>query len=363
MATTVTYKGETLTTVDNATKVLQTAGSWMEDDLTLVDVSGGGGNGYGGDGTWARPADMPKLDDMTISGGDIVYLTYLATEDAGFCDLKVSRSSGDITLDVGTINGGVFTSERALSYSSNQNNIRLYFGSSNGGYKVIRIAGLITNLTINRGQWAQFDSVYRFSTYQGLIEIYGELTHLTDYTSYGITTLRAVRLGTITAKFTSWFYGNTALESVDSAHWAPASGSSLQSMFDGCTNIPYIDLTKWDISTITTIQRFMYNCSADVDISKWNMSSITNTTQAFQRTRFTELTVPATLTVLSANTFSDDNQHTEYHFKATTPPAMANTNAFGSIRSQCVIYVPSAKLTDYQTASNWSTYASYMVGE
>ena len=45
MATTVTYKGETLTTVDNATKVLQTAGTWLEDDLTLVDVSGGGGSG------------------------------------------------------------------------------------------------------------------------------------------------------------------------------------------------------------------------------------------------------------------------------------------------------------------------------
>ena len=42
MATTVTYKGATLTTVDNQTKVLETAGSWMEDDLTLVDVSGGG---------------------------------------------------------------------------------------------------------------------------------------------------------------------------------------------------------------------------------------------------------------------------------------------------------------------------------
>ncbi len=42
MATTVTYKGATLTTVDNQTKVLETAGTWMEDDLTLVDVSGGG---------------------------------------------------------------------------------------------------------------------------------------------------------------------------------------------------------------------------------------------------------------------------------------------------------------------------------
>lgn len=43
MATTVTYKGATLTTVDNQTKVLETAGTWLEDDLTLVDVSGGGG--------------------------------------------------------------------------------------------------------------------------------------------------------------------------------------------------------------------------------------------------------------------------------------------------------------------------------
>ena len=42
MATTVTYKGATLTTVDNQTKVLETAGKWCEDDFTLVDVSGGG---------------------------------------------------------------------------------------------------------------------------------------------------------------------------------------------------------------------------------------------------------------------------------------------------------------------------------
>lgn len=44
MATTVTYKGATLTTVDNQTKVLETAGTWVEDDFTLTDVSGGGGD-------------------------------------------------------------------------------------------------------------------------------------------------------------------------------------------------------------------------------------------------------------------------------------------------------------------------------
>ena len=43
MSTTVTYKGNTLTTVDNQTRTLLTSGKYMEDDITLVDISGGGG--------------------------------------------------------------------------------------------------------------------------------------------------------------------------------------------------------------------------------------------------------------------------------------------------------------------------------
>lgn len=42
MATTVTYKGQTLATVENQTKTLQTAGTWCEDDFTLTDVTQGG---------------------------------------------------------------------------------------------------------------------------------------------------------------------------------------------------------------------------------------------------------------------------------------------------------------------------------
>ena len=39
MSTTVTYKGSTLTTVNNQTRTLETAGTYLEDDITLVDVS------------------------------------------------------------------------------------------------------------------------------------------------------------------------------------------------------------------------------------------------------------------------------------------------------------------------------------
>lgn len=39
MSTTVTYKGSTLATVENAAKTLKTAGKYMEGDVTLTDVS------------------------------------------------------------------------------------------------------------------------------------------------------------------------------------------------------------------------------------------------------------------------------------------------------------------------------------
>lgn len=41
MSTTVNYKGSILTTVRNQTRILKTAGKYMEDDVTLVDVTGG----------------------------------------------------------------------------------------------------------------------------------------------------------------------------------------------------------------------------------------------------------------------------------------------------------------------------------
>lgn len=42
MSTTVTYKGSPLTTVNNQTRVLETGGTWLEDDITLTDVTQGG---------------------------------------------------------------------------------------------------------------------------------------------------------------------------------------------------------------------------------------------------------------------------------------------------------------------------------
>lgn len=78
MSTTVTYKGATLTTVDNATVTLETAGKYCEDDFTLTDVSGGGGvqTAYV-DGLEASGILYYTDANMTAQSGRFIYGAYL----------------------------------------------------------------------------------------------------------------------------------------------------------------------------------------------------------------------------------------------------------------------------------------------
>lgn len=77
MSTTVSYKDEIIAEVNNNTKVLETAGTWLEDDITLVDVTSGGGGTLGTktitqNGTYnATDDDLDGYSAVTVnvSGG------------------------------------------------------------------------------------------------------------------------------------------------------------------------------------------------------------------------------------------------------------------------------------------------------
>ena len=74
------------------------------------------------------------------------------------------------------------------------------------------------------------------------------------------------------------------------------------------------------------------------------------------------ITIPSSVTSIENNAFYNCYGVAEFHIKPTTPPTLG-TNVFNSIPSDCVIYVPTASLDAYKTATNWSTYAGYMQGE
>ena len=74
------------------------------------------------------------------------------------------------------------------------------------------------------------------------------------------------------------------------------------------------------------------------------------------------IAIPSSVTSIGNAAFSGCYGMAEYHIQPTAVPT-GGTTMFASISSDCVIYVPSASLDSYKTATNWSTYASYMRGE
>ena len=118
------------------------------------------------------------------------------------------------------------------------------------------------------------------------------------------------------------------------------------SMFYYCYSLTSLDVSGWDFTKVTaasSTQSMFTGCYGLHD----------------------SLTLPATMTMIGNSCFSTTRSIYEYHFLATTPPTLNSTNAFNNMTDfgGKKIYVPSASLGAYKTAANWSTYASYMVGE
>ena len=139
MATTVTYKGTTLTTVDNATKTLETAGTWMEDDLTLTDVSGGGGS----------PEDYAKglepSGDIVLTGNDPL-VSYGIAGRSRITSIKIPTATrlnqweGYLIVN----NGGAFTVYAPLVTSLNA-----YAIANNSGLIAVALPSINARLAAN----------------------------------------------------------------------------------------------------------------------------------------------------------------------------------------------------------------------
>lgn len=128
MATTVTYKGQTLTTVENQTKTLQTAGKWCEDDFTLTDVTQGGAGEWTTEGIASRtePNGAITINASNVTGigrnafygcKEITELTIVGTPFFGYEAFRDCTNIETINArDLTAIKGNRFGSQTNLFY-------------------------------------------------------------------------------------------------------------------------------------------------------------------------------------------------------------------------------------------------------
>lgn len=120
-------------------------------------------------------------------------------------------------------------------------------------------------------------------------------------------------------------------------------------------------IKKFDVPLMTTtIASNFDSCYSLKEIRLGNITSILSYCfrYCFQ---LGKITIPATVASIGNSAFTYCRSLREVHMLSTTPPTLG-TNVFSNVSSNLVIYVPSASLEAYQTAENWSNYASKMVG-
>lgn len=120
-----------------------------------------------------------------------------------------------------------------------------------------------------------------------------------------------------------------------------------------------------DPATVTsgTFQNNLYQNSALQFMTPWAFSNGSTTLNTCARSVYslTEFTIPSFITNIAANTFYQMFGLKHFWCLPTTAPTVANSNAFSSFPTECVIHVPYGSLPSYQGGNIWSTYSSQMV--
>lgn len=135
-------------------------------------------------------------------------------------------------------------------------------------------------------------------------------------------------------------------------------------VFSGCSALTSITLPD----NITTLDNSVFSgCGSLEKITIPNsVTSIGEYTFSDCLT-LTKIIIPKNVATIKKYAFRLCSSISEYHLEPITPPSLENTNAFQGISSDCIIYVPYSAdhsiLNAYKTATNWSTYASYMQEE
>lgn len=147
MSTTVKYKGDTLTTVDNATKTLKTAGTYLEGDIELTDVSEEGG----AQGTAYQDENGYLVLDPGVPNAGLTYETgtFTPTSDVATYNIAFSKTYATLpfltlvlpALDAydSTLNSAAsayyLNWDTLLGVAVHQSSTTIYYGASNYRYR------------------------------------------------------------------------------------------------------------------------------------------------------------------------------------------------------------------------------------
>lgn len=212
----------------------------------------------------------------------------------------------------------------------------------------------------------------------GVIQFSGNLTNFPDnvggVTVTGISgpiktqAFAAYYAGHIWKKATSLTIGSgvTTIGTYAFNDWSAATSLTIP---NSVTTISDYCFTGWSLMNtlnlgtgVTTIGQYAFNgCSALTSITIPNSVTTIGQYGFYGCVAATFIQIGSAVTSIGGNAFYNATACNEMRCLPLTPPSII-VNTLTNLKSTCVIKVPAASLSAYQTATNWSAHSSKMVG-
>ena len=388
MSTTVKYKGETLTTVSNTTKTLETKGTWLEDDIELTDVSGGGSTlitkTITNNGTYnasSDNADGYSQVTVTVPASAVDTGTKNITQNGNNQDV-VGYAAVDVavpnTYSVGdegkVVSSGALVAQTAHADVTPTTSDQTIDTTTNNSIKVKGDANLVAG-NIKKGV-VIFNTTGTYEGGGGGLDLAAILArtatsiNLPDITTlgkdvfYNYTGLQSASLPGVTSAGTEMFRGCTGLTSVSMDNLEVIPGTS----FYGCTALTSASFPKlykvgsqafYNCNHLTSFVIPVSSSSSDMESSAFNGCSLLESVDyAGGKIQANAFSGCAALDVLVLR-------------RSSGPVSLYNVNAFNNTPFKNggtggTIYIPESLYNalgtgtnDYRAASNWSTVYGY----
>ena len=146
------------------------------------------------------------------------------------------------------------------------------------------------------------------------------------------------------------FYSCSGLTSVTIPDSVTSIGQAAFMICSGLTSVTIPD-------SVTSIDYDVFNgCTSLTSVTIPNSVTTIRANAFASCSSLTSVTIGSGVTTIGGTAFQNCSRLTSVTVEATTPPTLGS-NVFDSTNN-CPIYVPSASVSAYKSATNWSSYAS-----
>ena len=210
--------------------------------------------------------------------------------------------------------------------------------------------------SIRTGNGCVSIGAYAFNACRSLanITISSSVTSIGTYAFGSCSSLASITIpSSVTSIGTYAFQTCSALDSVTIPNSVTDIGSYA---FQNCYSLNSITIPN----SATSIGTYAFSsCSSLASITiPSSVASIG--TYAFQTCySLPSITIPDGVTSISSNAFYNCYGLGSIHFKPLTPPTVGASNAFTGLPTDCIIYVPTGKKSNYTGATNYPSSSTY----